>query len=110
MDTMDVNAQVLEKTFNQEEVPVIVLKEFEINAYVKSRHVDKNIQTPEIGESLYFQIEPNNPANKYAVCMQKFGTVVGHLKKVVDLQKLVDFQKQYFFPERYPYSKAKTKS
>ena len=72
---------MLEKTFNQEEVLVIVLKEFEIDAYVKSHHVHKNIQTPEIGESLYSQIEPNNPVNKYAVCIQKFRTVVGHLKK-----------------------------
>ena len=35
MDIIDVNAEVLEKIFNQEEVLVIVLKEFEIDTYVK---------------------------------------------------------------------------
>ena len=35
MDIMDVNAEALEKIFNHKEVPVIVLTEFEIDAYVK---------------------------------------------------------------------------
>ena len=49
--------------------------------YVKGYHIYKHIWTPEIGESLDAQIEPNNPADKYAVCIRKSGKVVGHLKK-----------------------------
>ena len=41
------------------------------------------IWTPQIGESLDAQIEPNNPVDKYVVCIQKFGKVVGHLKEGV---------------------------
>ena len=55
--------------------------ESQINMYVKGYHIYKHIWTPEIGESLDAQIEPNNPADKYAVCIRKSGKVVGHLKK-----------------------------
>ena len=77
---MDVNAQVLEM-FNQEEVPVNVLKESEINTYVKGHHLYKDKWTLGIGESLDAKIEPNNPEDKYAVGIQKSGKVVGHLQK-----------------------------
>ena len=64
MDITDVNVEVLEKIFKQEEVRVIVLKEFETDMYIKGHHVDKDMQTPEVGESFDAQIEPNNPADK----------------------------------------------
>ena len=75
---MDVNAEVLENIFNKEEVPVIVLKEFEIDIYVKGRHKYKDIWTPETGESLDAQIEPNKPVGKYAVCIQQPEKVKRH--------------------------------
>ena len=81
MVTMDVNAKVLEKIFNQEEVPVIILKEFEIDTHVKGHHVYKGMWIPENGENLDAQTEPNNPVDKYAACIRKSGEVVGHLKK-----------------------------
>ena len=46
MDTMDVNAEVLDNIFNQEEVPVIILKEFEIITYFKVPHVCRDIRIP----------------------------------------------------------------
>ena len=46
---MDVNADVF---LNQEDVPVIVLKEFEIDTYVKGHHVYKDTRSPEIDQSL----------------------------------------------------------
>ena len=52
MDTMEENAGLLEKIFNQEEVPVIVLKEFEIDTYVKLHHIYIDIWVLESGESL----------------------------------------------------------
>ena len=48
MDNMNVNAEVLEKIFNQEEMPVIALKEFEIYTYLKGHHLYKDIWTPEL--------------------------------------------------------------
>ena len=49
---MCVNAEVLEKIFNQEILPVIiVLKEFEIDTYAKGHQVYKDAWTPEIGRS-----------------------------------------------------------
>ena len=63
MDNMELNAEVLEKMFNEEEVPVIALKEFETDTYVKGHHFYKDIWTPKIGENLDAQIKPNNPVN-----------------------------------------------
>ena len=74
---MDINAEVLEKISNQEEVPSIVLKEFEIDTYVKDHHAYKDIWPQDTGESLFAQIYPNNPVEKYAVCIQSSGKVVG---------------------------------
>lgn len=48
MDNMNVNAEVLEKIFNQEEMPVIALKEFEIYTYLEGHHLYKDIWTPEL--------------------------------------------------------------
>ena len=101
---MDVNAEVLEKIFNQEEVPVIVLKELEIDTYVKGHHVSKDIWTPEIGESLDAQTEPKNSIDKYAVYIPISGKVVGHLRKGV----IGRFVKTIlYFLKGDPYSKAK---
>ena len=52
MNTINVNAEVLEKIFNQEEVPVIALKEFKIDTYVKRHHVYKALWTPGIEANL----------------------------------------------------------
>ena len=61
---MDVNADVF---LNQEDVPVIVLKEFEIDTYVKGHHLYKDTRSPEIDQSLDAQIKPNNSVDRYAV-------------------------------------------
>ena len=70
---MCVNAEVLEKIFNQEILPVItVLKEFEIDTYAKGHQVYKDAWTPEIGGSLDAQIEPKKPIREiYANCIRK---------------------------------------
>ena len=91
---MDVNADVF---LNQEDVPVIVLKEFEIDTYVKGHHVYKDTRSPEIDQSLDAQIKPNNSVDRYAVFRWKSRNVVGrHLKKGATGR----FAKTIFFPER----------
>ena len=73
MDTMNVNAEVLEKIFNQEEVPVTALKEFEIYTYLKGHHICKDIWTPELN-----WIELNH----FILCWQKiYALSPGHIKK-----------------------------
>ena len=52
-----------------------------MDTYVKGHHVYKDIWTPGIGEILDAQIEPNNPTDKYSVCIRKSGKVVGYSKK-----------------------------
>ena len=44
--------------------------------YLKGHLVYKDIWTLEIGESLYAQIEQNNPGDKYVVSVRKYGEVV----------------------------------
>ena len=79
--------------------------ESQIDTYVKDHQAYKNIWTPEIGQSLEAQIEPNNPADKYAVCIRKSGKVVGYLKRgaIVKFAKTI-----FFFLRGDPYSMAKT--
>ena len=83
----------------------IVLKEFEIDTYVKGHLIYKVIWTPEIGESLDAQIEPNNPADKRFVFKRKSGKVVGHLTtgSTGRFAKTI-----FFYLKGDPYSKAKT--
>ena len=51
------------------------------------------------------QLEPNNPVDKYAVCIRKSGNVVGHLKKGITGR----FAKTiFYFLKSDPYSKART--
>ena len=42
----------------------LLYTESQIDTYAKGQHVYKDIWTPEIGESLNAQIEPNNPVDK----------------------------------------------
>ena len=73
--------------------------------YVKGHHAYKYIWTPEIGQSLDAKIESNNPVEKYAVCIQKSGKVVGHFKK----EATGKFTKAIFlFLRGDPNSKVKT--
>ena len=99
---MDVNAEVF---FNQEEVPVIILKEFEMDTYVEGHHVYKDTWNPEIGESLDAQIKPNKSVDKYTAFIRKSGKIAGHLKK----EATGRFAKTiFFFLKGDAYSKAKT--
>ena len=79
--------------------------ESQIDTYFKGHHAHKDIWTPEIGESLDAQIEPNIPVDKYAVCIRKSGKVMGHLKKGAagKFAKAI-----FFFLRGDPYSEAKS--
>ena len=60
-------------------IPVIVKASTEIGTYVKRHHVYKNIWKPTVNEELETEMEPDNVMDKYAVCVKKNTSIVGHL-------------------------------
>ena len=56
---------------DQNEVKVIVLRNFEMVSCAKGYHVYKTLWNPLIGEFLSCEREPDNSVDKYAVCVKK---------------------------------------
>ena len=63
----------------------------EIDTYVKGYHVYKNIWKPNVNEKLETEMELDNVMDKYAVCVKKNISIVGHLPlgKNVELAKMI---------------------
>ena len=75
-------ANIINKIVLQDELPIILTVEICDETQIKGQHVYKDIWTPELGEHLEVQCKPENPVDKYAVCLKTSnGTIVGHLKK-----------------------------
>ena len=64
----------------QNEIKVIVTRNFEMVSYVKGYHVYKTLWNPLSGEFLSCERKPENPMDKYAVCVKKENKTVGHLR------------------------------
>ena len=58
---------------------VIVRSSTEIDTYVKGYHVYKNIWKPTVSEELETEMDPDNVMDKYAVCVKKNTSILGHL-------------------------------
>ena len=58
---------------------VIVKASAEIDTYVKGYHVSKNILKRTVNEELETEMEPDNVMDKYAACVKKNTSIVGHL-------------------------------
>ena len=69
----------LEKINTNEMLKIVIVKEYQHKSTVKGFHVYKKIWNPVEGEVLDTRIKPENPTDKYAVCIEKNGNVVGHL-------------------------------
>ena len=78
---------------DQNEIKVIVTRIFEMASYVKGDHVYKTLWNPLIGEFSSCEREPDNPMDKYAVCVKKENKIVGHLP----LGKSGKFAKTIFY-------------
>ena len=52
-------------------IPLIVTESVKTMSYVKGYHVYKALWTPVITECLLSQREPDNPEDKYTVCLKK---------------------------------------
>ena len=74
-------------------IPVIVKASTEIDTYAKGYHVYKNIWKPTVNEDLETEMEPDNVMGKYAVCVKKNTSIVGHLP----LGKNEKFAKMIFY-------------
>ena len=59
--------------------PVIVKASTEIDTYVRGYQVYKNIWKPTVNDELETKMEPDNVMDKYAVCIKKNTSIVGHL-------------------------------
>ena len=64
---------------DQEEIPLLVTKNLETMSHVKGCYVYKTLWILVIGECLLSEREPDNPNDKYAVCVKKENRIVGHL-------------------------------
>ena len=63
------------------EIPLIILKEIEVNSHIAGFHVYKTVWEPYVGEQLHAGMESTNAADKYAVCVKKENNIVGHIAK-----------------------------
>ena len=62
-----------------EEIPIVVTTNVDVDSFVKGHHEHKSIWTPKIGEILSTGREPGKLVDKYAVCVKKKSGIVGHL-------------------------------
>ena len=58
----------------EEKLPLILLKEYELNSHTKGYHTD-------MMKFLKARLEPENEFDKFAVAVKKCDVVVGHLSK-----------------------------
>ena len=72
---MDVTRIIMD----QNEIKVIVTRNFEMVSHVKGHHVYKTLWNPLTEEFLSCEREPDNPMDKYAVCVKKENEIVWHL-------------------------------
>ena len=87
-------ATIINKIVLQDELPIILPVEISHGTQIKGHHIYQDIWAPELGEHLEVKCEPENPVDKYAVCLKTSNeTIVGHLKK----RKSGRFAKTRFF-------------
>ena len=65
----------LTKLTQNEEIPIVVTTNFDVDSFVKGYHEYKSIWTPKIGEILSTERESTNLVDKYAVCVKKEWTL-----------------------------------
>ena len=83
----------LTKLTQNEEIPIVVTTNFDVDSFVKAYHECKSIWTPKTGEILSIEREPGNLVDKCAVSVKKENEIVGHLS----LGKDEKFAKTLFY-------------
>ena len=64
-----------------EDLPILLVKEYDLKTHIKGYHAYMTKWTPKNGEILKARPEPENEYDKYAVAVERCGDVVGHLSK-----------------------------
>ena len=67
---------MLEKINTNEKLRIVIAKEYQHKSTVKGFHVYKEIWNPVDGGVLDTRMEPENPTDKFAVCIEENGNVV----------------------------------
>ena len=65
----------------EEELPIILLKEYELNSHIKRYHAYMMKWKATLGEFLKAQWEPETHLDKFAIVVKKSDVVVGHSSK-----------------------------
>ena len=65
----------------EEELPIILMKEYEMNSHVKGYHAYMMKWNPTLREFLKAWLEPENEFEKFAVAVEKSDVVAEHLSK-----------------------------
>ena len=68
----------MDSSLHEEELPIILIQEYEIVSHIMGYHEDKNIWIPVAAEKLKCRMEPGNALEKYAVAVIRNGSVDGH--------------------------------
>ena len=64
---------------NEHSIPIIITSDIMVKCFLKGYHAYKDLWKPFINEELTTEMEPNNVADKYAVCVKKNKVIVGNL-------------------------------
>ena len=65
----------------EEELPIMLLEEYELNSHIKGYHAYIMKWNPTLGEFLKARVESENEFDKFVVAVEKCDVVVGHLSK-----------------------------
>ena len=65
----------------EEDLSILLVKEYDLKTHIKGYHAYMTKWTPNNGEILKAQPEPEKEYNKYAVAVERCGDVVGHFSK-----------------------------
>ena len=63
------------------EIPLVIVKEMQVNSHIAGFHVYKTAREPYVGEQLQAEMEPTNAVDKYSVCVKKDNNIVGYIEK-----------------------------
>ena len=65
----------------EEDLSILLVKEYDLKTHIKGYHAYMTKWTLKNGKTLKAQPEPEHEYDKYAVAVERYGDVVGHLSK-----------------------------
>lgn len=84
--------ETTEKVCSQDELTIVVITTMDFKTFFQAYSVYKDTWIPKEGKQIEVFMEPDNPIDKFTICVKVKKKFVGHLKKVLR----EDLKKQYF--------------